>query len=118
MSSANSDRNLLFGVLALRMDFLSRDALIAGLHAWVFERHKLLGQILVEQHALSPEHRALLESLVQAHLRLHGDDPEKSLRAVEVPTLLRAELCNFADPDVQASIAHLPTPSDQDESGP
>jgi eukaryotic-like serine/threonine-protein kinase len=117
MSSANSDRNLLFGVLALQMDFLSRDALIAGLHAWVLERQKPLGEIVVEQHALTPEHRALLESLVQAHLRLHGDDPEKSLAAVAVPTPLRSELRSLADPDVQASIDRLPTPSEADEPG-
>ena len=35
MSAAYSDRNLLFGVLALQMDFLSRDALIAAMHAWI-----------------------------------------------------------------------------------
>ena len=96
MSAAHSDRNLLFGVLALQMDFLGRDALLAGMHAWVLERQKPLDQILVEQHALTPEHRALLESLVQAHLRLHDDDPEKSLAAVAVPTPLRDELRGLA----------------------
>lgn len=31
--SLAADRNLLFGMLALQMDFVSRDALIAGMHA-------------------------------------------------------------------------------------
>jgi hypothetical protein len=44
-----ADRNLLFGILALQMDFISRDALIAAMHAWVLEKAKLLGQILLEQ---------------------------------------------------------------------
>src|SRR5260370_170700 len=30
-----ADRNLLFGILALQMDFIRRDALIAAMHAWV-----------------------------------------------------------------------------------
>jgi serine/threonine-protein kinase len=108
MSSANADRNLLLGILAVQMHFVSRDALIAGMHAWVLERAKPLDQILVEQHALTPEHCALLEALVQAHLRLHGDDPEKSLAALAVPTPLRQELHGLKDDDVQASLAQLP----------
>jgi hypothetical protein len=34
MPAANSDRNLLFGILALQMDFIGRDPLIAAMHAW------------------------------------------------------------------------------------
>jgi hypothetical protein len=33
-----ADRNLLFGILALQMDFASRDQLVAAMHAWVM-RH-------------------------------------------------------------------------------
>ena len=39
----SADRGLLFGILALQMDFISRDALIAGLHAWVLNKAKSLG---------------------------------------------------------------------------
>jgi hypothetical protein len=35
-----ADRNLLFGILALQMDFISLDALIAGMNAWVQENSK------------------------------------------------------------------------------
>jgi serine/threonine-protein kinase len=118
MSSAPSDRNLLFGVLALQMDFIDRDALIAALHAWVLEKKRTLGEILVQQEALQADQRNLLESLVEAHLALHNHDVEKSLSAVAVPTPLRAELRSLADLDVQASIARLPTPSEQDEPCP
>jgi hypothetical protein len=45
----SADRNLLFGILALQMDFISRYALIAAMHAWVTDKAKPLGQILVEQ---------------------------------------------------------------------
>jgi hypothetical protein len=33
-----ADANLLFGVLALQMDFVGRDQLIAGMQAWVHEK--------------------------------------------------------------------------------
>src|SRR5262249_33208794 len=58
------DRNLLFGNLALQMDFISRDSLIAAMHAWVLDKGKPLGQILVEQGTLQPAKRDLLEALV------------------------------------------------------
>src|SRR5262249_23072341 len=76
---SHADRNLLFGILALQMDFISRDALIAAMHAWVLDKGKPLGQILVEQRALRGDAHALLEALVQKHLELHGNDPERSL---------------------------------------
>src|ERR1700722_892859 len=82
MASANGDRNLLFGILALQMDFIGRDALIAAMNAWVLEKSKTLGHILLEQEALAPDTHALLEALVQKHLALHGNDAEKSLATV------------------------------------
>ena len=74
-----SDRNLLFGVLALQMDFIGRDALVAAMQAWVFEKTRSLGEILLRQGALTAERHALLTALVEEHLKLHGNDPEKSL---------------------------------------
>jgi hypothetical protein len=44
--SAAADRNLLFGILALQLDFIPRDALIAAMHAGVLNKDKSLGQIL------------------------------------------------------------------------
>ena len=45
----SSDRNLLFGILALQMEFVSRDALVRAMNAWVLEKAKPLGEILQEQ---------------------------------------------------------------------
>ena len=68
MSQRESDLNLLFGVLALQMDFITRDALIAAMHAWVLEKGKPLGQILVEHRELDAQDYALLEPLVAKHV--------------------------------------------------
>ena len=64
MSKSTNDRNLLFGILALQMDFISREQLVAGMNAWVLAKEKPLGQILDEQNALSADHRTLLDALV------------------------------------------------------
>jgi len=112
MSQAAADRNLLFGILALQMDFIRRDALIAAMNAWVLDKAKPLGQILLEQGALADADRELLEAMVQRHLEKHGHDAERSLAALAAPEAVRAELRRIADRDLDASLAQLPaTPS-------
>src|ERR1700752_1039074 len=80
--SASADRNLLFGILALQMDFISRDQLVAGMNAWVLQKGTPLSYILVGQGSLSAMRRDMIESLVVEHIRQHDDDPAKSLSAV------------------------------------
>src|SRR5947199_778617 len=92
MCSPAADRNLLFGILALQMDFISRDALIAAMHAWVLDKSKPLARILVEQGALPAGRRALLEPLVEEHVGQHGNDPEKSLAAVSSACWVHEEM--------------------------
>jgi serine/threonine-protein kinase len=107
MPQSHADHNLLFGILALQMDFIGREPLIKAMHAWVLAKHKTLGQILVEHHALSPERHTLLEALVREHLKQHSDDPQKSLASVSSLGSVRRELEQVADPDLQASLAHI-----------
>src|SRR5437870_7703333 len=107
MTRSAADRNLLFGILALQMDFISRDALVAAMNAWVLHKGRPLGQLLVEQKALRPEKRDLLEALVQAHLEMHNNDPQQSLAALSSVGSARRQLEQVADPDVQASLAHV-----------
>ena len=71
---AAADRNLLFGILALQMDFVGRDSLIAAMHAWVLAKHKPLGQVLAEQGALRPDTHALLDQDLFQRLVL-GEHP-------------------------------------------
>jgi len=119
MGRADTDRNLLFGVLALQMDFIGRDALVAAMNAWVLAKHRGLGEILQEQGALSAADRALLEPLVEAHVQRHGGDPTRSLAAVGSATTARRALEAVApDQDVQASLGFIlearePEPGEQ-----
>ncbi|HEX8203104.1 MAG TPA: serine/threonine-protein kinase, partial [Isosphaeraceae bacterium] len=107
MGQAGSDHNLLYGILALQMDFVSRDGLIDAMHAWVRDKAKPLGQILRERAALDAEAHALLDSLVRKHLDLHGGDPARSLATLSTAAPVRQELRRIADPDVQQSLAGL-----------
>src|SRR5262249_6790688 len=77
MSHAAADRNLLFGILALQMDFITRDALVGAMHAWVLDKARPLGEILAAQGALGPDEHALLTALVHKHLERHGGNPRE-----------------------------------------
>jgi eukaryotic-like serine/threonine-protein kinase len=107
MAAKDHDRNLLFGILALQMDFISRDALVSAMHSWVLAKDKLLGDILVEQKALAADSRDLLDALVRKHLAMHDNDPEKSLAAVSSVGTVREDLRRINDPEVQASLLHV-----------
>jgi lipopolysaccharide biosynthesis regulator YciM/tRNA A-37 threonylcarbamoyl transferase component Bud32 len=107
MSRAAADRNLLFGILALQLDFVSRDQLIAAMNAWVLQKATPLGDLLVAHGALGRDRHALLEGLVQEHLQQHGGDPERSLAALSSLGPVRDDLRQVPDADLQASLAHL-----------
>jgi eukaryotic-like serine/threonine-protein kinase len=109
---SHADRNLLFGILAVQMNFVARDALIAAMHAWVLERSKPLGRILVEQQALSPARHSLLEQLVNEHLAAHDGDAEKSLAAVGGVGPIRDDLRRIADSELHATLDRFVAPRD------
>jgi serine/threonine-protein kinase len=107
--SPGADRNLLFGILALHNAFISRGALVAAMQAWLQNKTRTLGSILVEQRALTAERNALLEALVHEHLQLHDNDPQRSLADVTSAGPIREALEQFADADLQASLIGLST---------
>jgi tetratricopeptide (TPR) repeat protein/tRNA A-37 threonylcarbamoyl transferase component Bud32 len=104
----SADRNLLFGILAVQLDFVSKDGLISAMSAWLLDKSKSLGNILRGQGKLSAEELQHLDALVEVHLRRHGNDPQKSLAALSsVPPVLREQLAALPDDAVQQSVAHV-----------
>jgi serine/threonine protein kinase/tetratricopeptide (TPR) repeat protein len=104
----SADRNLLFGILAVQMDFVSPTALVAGMNAWLLRKDRPLSDHLLDQGCLAADHAALIEGLVTAHLKRHENDAERSLAALSSAQLLVQTLKQrFADRDVQASLAHV-----------
>ena len=104
MSAPSSDRNLLFGILALQMDFIDRDALIEAMGVWASRKDRSIGAILVDRGALESADRDLLEPMVERHVQKHGGDPHQSLVAISTIGSVREALEQIPDPDVQASV--------------
>jgi WD40 repeat protein/tRNA A-37 threonylcarbamoyl transferase component Bud32 len=110
--SSEADHNLLFGVVALQLDFIDRDQLIAGLNAWAVRKSDSLAQVLVDQGALSDARRVLLDPLVAEHVRLHDGDPERSLAAFGALMSSVVTAPSVCDPDIASAIATLTRPPD------
>lgn len=108
---ANADRNLLFGILALQLDFITREQLIAAMSTWAVAKNQPLASILQEQGALSLSNRALLEPLVAAHIRKHNDDPQQSVAALSSISSVAEDLAKIPDKELHATLTHASTRS-------
>jgi hypothetical protein len=105
----NSDCNLVFGMLALQMNFVNRDELIRAMHAWVLDKQQSLGQILLREGHLTEKQHQALEFLLEQHLLLHDNDPEKSLQALAAQTPISPLPKNATLEDLEASLSLTPT---------
>jgi eukaryotic-like serine/threonine-protein kinase len=99
-----ADYALLFGILALQNNFVSREALVDAFNAWVADKSRSLGQVLRDRGDLDTAHGALLEALAREHLKLHGGDPQESLAALSSLGSAHRVLQGIADRDVQDSL--------------
>lgn len=113
--SAAADRNLLFGILALQLDFISREQLIGGMQNWVLAKDQPLADILWMAGALSADDRATLEAVVARHLHNHQDDPQQSLAAVGSISSIQQELTRLSDQELAASLPQVAAKPQQED---
>jgi len=107
MTRTDTERNLLFGLLALQNDFIGRDAVVAAFGIWVADKARPLVQILLDRGDLDPDDVPALEALVRRHLKRHGDNPARSLGALSSIGSARELLEQIPDPDLHASLGHV-----------
>jgi serine/threonine-protein kinase len=103
----NTDRNLLFGVLALQADLLDASQFAQACTAWSACKDRPLAELLVERGWLTHEDRSDIERLLERKLKKHAGDAHASLAAVVSPPT-RTLLAAVADPDIQQSLADAP----------
>ncbi len=110
MTSASTlaAENLLFGILALQNDFVSRNQLVAATAVWIGNKDRTLESVLVEQGALDNDERQLIAALVRKHLANHQGDPQQSLRALSsLGSSVRNELTQLNDSMVTQGVAQV-----------
>ena len=104
----NTDRNLLFGVLALQADVLDADQFIKICTLWTTRKHTALSDLLIELGWITATDRADVERLLERKLKRHGGDPRAGLAAVGDD--VKRSLAALQDGDVQRSLCDLPAP--------
>ena len=97
MVAHDSDLALVFGRLAVQLDFVSSEHVAIAMEAWHLDKSKPLGDILHEQGVLSSDEQQLLDGLAQKHLHIHGGDSRKSLAALSTSGLTLHSLGGLPD---------------------
>jgi len=103
----DTDRNLLFAVLALQADLLDRDQFVQACTLWTARKDTPIADLLVAQGWLTPAGRGVVEQLIEFKLKKHGGDARASLAAA-TGAEARGALASLADADVAQSLAALP----------
>jgi serine/threonine-protein kinase len=101
-----TDRNLLFGVLALQADLLTPSRFAEACTAWSARKGTPLADLLVEHGWLTPADRTDVQKLLDRKLARHHGDARAGLAEVTTDAIKRS-LAAVADPDVRQSLAGL-----------
>jgi serine/threonine-protein kinase len=102
-----TDRNLLFGVLAMQADLIDASQFAAACGTWSTRKTSPLSEILKQQAGLTDEDCAHIEYLLERTLKKHQGDAHQSLLAVAEPSAWRA-LESVHDPDIRQTMDGLP----------
>jgi eukaryotic-like serine/threonine-protein kinase len=106
MNEIDSDRNLLFGVLALQQEFIDTQQFAEACAAWSVRKVSPLSQILLERGWIDAEDKEEVERFLQRKLKKHGGDARRTLDSV-ADAATRQTLHKIADPEIRRSMATI-----------
>src|SRR5262245_30244182 len=101
----DTDRNLLFGVLALQADLIDAQQFIEACLLWTSRKDAPLADLLIERGWIAPEDRAHLDYLLGRKLQKHGG-ARASLATI--PDDVKRSLAALGDDDLRRSLAGPP----------
>ena len=80
------DRNLLFGILAVQLDYVRGWQFMEGANQWMLSKKTPLGCVLVAKGYLSDEDRKFIDTIVEKHVSRSGS-PQKSLESLQASSV-------------------------------
>ncbi|MGP0069382.1 MAG: protein kinase domain-containing protein [Isosphaeraceae bacterium] len=109
----DTERNLLFGVVAFQNGAVDADRLAETCAQWVSDRTQPLADMMVDRGLITDEQRTEVEKAVSQELASHGGDPHATLAATMDGRSLAAigEIASAGGVDViEANAAPVPMP--------
>jgi PAS domain S-box-containing protein len=106
----DTDRNLLFGVLALQADLIDPQQFIDACLLWTSRKDAAMADLLVERGWIVPADKAHVDYLLGRKLQKLGGDLRASLAGISDD--LKRSLAALNDDDIQHSLAGLPVPDE------
>ena len=103
MASA-TDRQLLFGLIALQVGLIDQAQLVAAFQAWARDKARPLADHLADRGGPDAEGRAAVEAMVALHVKKHGGDTEKSLAADPAGRSTRESLARIGDAEIEGTL--------------
>jgi serine/threonine-protein kinase len=121
------DANLLFALIALQMDLVTREDLVACTGEAIGTPGADMGRLLVSRGAMSDGERGAVQAVMEARLRRHGGDAAASLAAAAADAVGRASVVGTvvgeevartlaAAATLPARPSPLPSPSPTDQN--
>jgi serine/threonine protein kinase len=104
----DTERNLLFGVVAFQHGAVAADGLAETCADWAAHPAEPLAELMVGRGLLTLEQKAEVEQAVAAELATHGDDPRAALAAaLDGRSLVALATATGADTGLRMAIAAL-----------
>jgi tetratricopeptide (TPR) repeat protein len=103
MPQVDADFNLLFGVVALQIDAISRSQFVDACTLWATQKQRALADLLAERGWLSADDRAEVQRLVERKLKRHGGDARAGLADL-TGEAVQQSLAAVADPEARRSL--------------
>jgi len=107
-----TDRNLLFGVLALQADLIDTRQFIEACTLWTARKHVALGDLLIEWGWILQADKIHVDYLMERKLQKYGGDARAGLASVDGE--IKRSLAALGDADIHRSLASLPQPTSSD----
>jgi len=105
MFDLETDKNLLFGVIALQSDLIDTRQFVDACTLWSSRKSSTLAEILIQQGWLNEEDREHVEYLLQRRIAKQGGDVRQSLAAA--PADIKLALASINDEVLRQSIPGL-----------
>lgn len=102
----NTDRNLLFGVLALQTDLIESPQFTDACAAWAARKNTTLADILIERGWITAADKADVERLMERKLKRHGGDLQATIDAV-ADAGVREAMLTVEDTELRRTMARL-----------